>query len=188
MDAIEIFFAFYGVLLALAAAKVLSGAARVVAHRKTISIGWTTPLLMLLLLFDLASFVTSAWRNLGAIDVEMRLVFSCMLAAGAYYVSALLMVPEDLAKHPDLDAWFTEHKRFAVGGILAANILGFELVQMMIKGPLEGIVSRWSGFTGVMNLAFYTLVAVLFVIRNRATNIVMLATLNAMYLVVLIAF
>ncbi|KQV62524.1 MULTISPECIES: hypothetical protein [unclassified Caulobacter] len=188
MDAIEIFYACYGVALALAFAKVLAGAARLISHRKTIRIGWATPLLMLLLLCDVASAVTSAWRNLGVADVGVRLVLASLLAAGAYYVTASLVVPEDLAEGADLDAWFHDNKRFMAGGLLAANLLGFEVVQSLIKGPGEMLAGRWTGFSGVMNLVFYALVLVLMVVRNRVTELVMLATLNAIYVLVLLVF
>ncbi len=188
MDAIEIFFAFYAVLLALATGKLLSGAARLLEHRKTIRIGWLTPLLMLLLTFDLASFVTGAWRTLGVADISFRLVFTCLLASGAYYVAASLAAPRDLEAHPDLDAWFAEHKRWTVGGLLAANLLGFEVVQLLIKGPVEMLSSRWTGFSAVMNLIFYALIVLLIAVRNKVVDLVMLVTLNALYLVVLVAF
>lgn len=188
MDAIEIFFTFYGVLLALATSRLVLGAARLLEHRKTIRIGWLTPLLILLLLFDLASFVTGAWRTLGVADVSFRLVFVCLLAAAGYGVAAVLVVPTNLEAHPDLDAWFAEHKRYAVGGILAANLFGFEVVQLLIKGSVETLASRWTGFSAVMNLLFYALVVLLLAIRNKVVDLVMLITLNALYFVVLVAF
>jgi len=188
MDAIEIFFAGYGVMLALAFAKILAGGARLIGRRKTIRLGWATPLLMLLLLFDLASAMTSAWRNLGVADIGVRLVLACLLSAGAYYVAASLVVPDDLADGADLDAWFYDNKRFMAGGLLAANLLGFEVVQSLIKGPGEMLAGRWTGFSGVMNLVFYALVLVLMVVRNRVTELVMLATLNAIYVLVLLVF
>ena len=177
-----------GALLELSFAKVLAGATRLVAHRKTIRIGWATPLLMLLLLFDLASAVSSAWRNLGVADVGVRLVLACLSAAGAYYVAASLAVPETLEDGLDLDTWFRDHKRYMAGGILAANLLGFELVQSLLKGPAEMAAARWTGFSGVMNLVFYALVAMLMLVRNRATELFMLATLNLIYVLVLVVF
>jgi hypothetical protein len=39
-----------------------------------------------------------------------------------------------------------------------------------------------------MNLVFYGLLITLVLIRNRATNIVMLATLNAIFVLVLLIF
>jgi hypothetical protein len=188
MDAIELFYAAYGVLLALAFAKVLSGTARLVSHRKTIRIGWATPLLMLLLLFDLASSITNAWRQLGTADPSLRLVVACLTAAGAYYLAASLVVPEVLVEDADLERRFAATKLFTVGGLLVANLMGAQVVEALIKGPAEVIATRWTGFSAVMNFAFYGLVLALLLIRNRATNIIMLATLNAIFVLVLLVF
>jgi hypothetical protein len=188
MDAIDIFFVFYGALLALAAAKVLSSAARLIRHRATVRIGWATPLLLLLLLFDLSSMITGAWRILGVADPNIRLVAACLGAAGAYYLAATLAVPETLAEDEDLHAHYRTTKHFTVGGVLVANLLGAEVVQLMLRGPSEAIAARWTGFPGVMSLVFYGLLITLLLIRNRATNIVMLATLNVIFVLVLLIF
>ena len=186
MDAIEIFFVFYGALLALSVAKILSGVTRLARHRGRI--GWLTPLLILLLLFDLASFVNSAWRELGAADAGMRLVVACLGAASAYYVAGSMVVPERLAEGDDLDDHYLATKRFTVGGLLVANLLGSQLVQMMVRGLPDFLAARWNGFSGVMNLVFYGLLATLLIIRRRAPSIVMLATLNAIFVLVLLVF
>lgn len=188
MDAIEILFAFYGALLALAAAQLLSGLVRVLKHRDTVRLGWTTPLLVLLLIFDLAACATNGWQALGSADMSLRLVLTCMLAAGAYYMSATLVLPDNPADQPDLDAWFGQNKRFVVGGMLAGNLLGFEVLQAIVRGLGETITTRWTGFGALMNAMFYLLLLVMVLVRNRATDIVMLIVLNALYVIGLLNF
>ena len=186
MDAIELFLAFYGALLALATAKTLSGVARLIVHRAAIRIGWLTPLLVLLLLFDLISMVNTSWRLLGVADSNMRLVAACLGAAGAYYLAATLAVPETLGEGQDLDAHYRETKRFTIGGVLTANLLGSQAVQLMLQGPSEFVSARWTGFPGVMSLLFFGLLLTLLLIRNRMINIIMMATLNAIFVLVLL--
>jgi len=188
MDAIEIFFAAYGALLALAFAQLTGGVARILERRATIRIGWTTPLMLLLLAFDISSFVAGLWRELGTADPSFRLVAACLAAGGSYYVAAALVAPKVLADGDDLDAHFDRTRPIVVSGLLLANLFGSQVVQLILKGPAELIASRWTGLTAVMNLLFYGLVLVLLLVRNRATSIVMLATLNALFLVVLVAF
>ncbi len=188
MDAIEIFFVFYGALLALSAAKLLSGATRLASRWGTIRIGWTTPLLMLLLLFDIASFVNTAWRELGVADPGLPLLVACLTAASAYYVAATMVVPETLADDADLDLHYRKTKYFTVGGVLVANLVGSQVVQLMLKGLPEFLAARWNGFSAVMNLVFYGLLVTLLLLRNRATSIIMLATLNAIFVLVLLIF
>lgn len=188
MDAIEVLFAFYGALLALAAAKLLSGLVRLLQHRQNVRLGWTTPLLLLLLVFDLAACVTNGWQALGSADMSLRLVLTCMLAAGAYYMSSSLVIPENLVDYADLDVWYGQNKRFVVGGMLVGNLLGFEVLQAIVRGLDEAIATRWTGFGALMNLMFYLLLLVMVLVRNRATDIGMLVVLNALYLIGLLNF
>lgn len=188
MDAIEVFFAFFGALMALAAGKLLSGVVRLLEHRTTIRIGWTTPLLALLLVLDLTACVTNGWKAMGAADMSLRLVLVCMLAASAYYIAASLVTPKDLAAQPDLDAWYGANKRYVVGGMLVGNLLGFEVLQAIISGPAEMIATRWTGFSALMNLMFYLLLVVLMLIRNRAVDLIMLVLLNALYFIAVVSF
>lgn len=188
MDAIEVFFAFYGALLALAAAQLMAGVTRLVKHRGSVRIGWMTPLLISLLVLDLTACATNGWRTLGSADMSLRLVLVCVLAAGAYYLAASLAIPDSLADHADLDAWYGQNKRIVVGGMLAGNLLGFEILQVAVRGIDEAVITRWTGFSALMNAMFYLLLLVMVLIRNRATDIVMLIVLNALYLLSIFNF
>lgn len=185
MDAIEIFFAVYGVLLALAAAKLLSAIVRLVRRRDTIRIGWTTPLLMLLLLLDLCSFVNNASQLMGSADLNLAVVTTGVLSSGVYYLAASFVTPEDFADWPDLDVYYERHKHFVIGGMLIASLLGFELTSLLVKGLAATITERWTGLQAALVLAYYLLIGVLLFIRDRAINIVMLGTLSAIYCVVI---
>jgi hypothetical protein len=186
MDAIEVLFAFYGALLALAAGKLLSGVVRLVKQREAVRVGWTTPLLTLLLVFDLAACATNGWRTLGSADMSLQVVLVCMLAAGAYYFAASLAIPDGPTDTTDLDAWYRQNKRYVVGGMLAGNVLGFELLQVLIRGVDEAFTTRWTGFSALMNGMFYLLLVVLMLMRSRATDIALLVVLNALYVIALV--
>ena len=188
MDAIEIFFAAYGALLALAVGGLITRGARLIEHRAAIRIGWLTPLLMLLLLFDMASFLSAAWRTLGASEPGQRLVLACLGAAAAYNFATRLVVPTVVTDGLDLDAWYDRQKRYVLGALILGNLLGVELAQAIATGSLTIVAAHWTGLALVLNSAFYGMLVVLMLIRNRATNILLLATLNALYLTVTIAF
>lgn len=187
MDAIEVLYCFYGALMALAAARLFSGAARLLEHRAGVRLGWTTPLLVLLLAFDLAACATNGWKTLGTADMGLRVVLACMLAGGAYYAAASLVIPRDFAAQPDLDAWAKDHKRYVVGAMVLGNLLGFEALQALISGAPEMIATRWTGFSALMNLTYYVLLIVLMLVRNRVFDVALLAVLNLLYIVSLVA-
>lgn len=188
MDAIEIYFAAYGALLALAVAKLLSSAARLIRARETIKLGWITPLLMLLVLLDICSFLNSASRIMGQADVGLGLVTNGVLACSFYYLIASLVAPDDLAAWPDLNAYYEKHKRWVVGGMIVGSLLGFEVTSVLVRGFSETLQVRWMGLHATLLLAFYSLIVALFFVRNRAANLVLLAMLNAIFVVVMFTF
>jgi hypothetical protein len=188
MDAIEIFFAAYGALLALAVARLLSSAARLIRARETVKIGWATPLLMLLLLLEICSFLTNASKIMGLADLGLGVVTNGIVAAGCYFLIASLVAPDDLTAWPDLDAYYDKHKSLVVGGMIVGSLLGFEVTSLLVRGFAESVQVRWMGLRATLLLAFYSLIVVLFLIRNRAANLVLLAMLNAIFVVVMFTF
>lgn len=188
MDAIEIFFAAYGVLLALAIAKVVSSAARMIRARATIKLGWATPLLMLLVVLDTCSFLNSASKIMGQADLSLGVVTNGMLACGFYYLIALLVAPDDLEAWPNLNAYYEKHKPLVVGGMIAGSLLGFEVTSVLVRGFMETVQVRWMGLHATLLLAFYSLIVALFFVRNRAVNLILLAALNAIFVVVMFTF
>lgn len=188
MDAIEIFYGAYGALLALAIGKLMTSVASLIRKRSDIHIGWLTPLLILLLLLDICSFINSASRLMGLADLSLGIVSTGILACAVYYLAATLVAPDDFAAWPDLDAYYDQHKRLVVGAITVASLLGFELSSALVKGFAETFQARWMGLQATLLLAFYLLVVALFVVRNRAVNVVLLAILNAIFVVVMFTF
>lgn len=188
MDAIEIFFTVYGALIALTVVRLLSSVVRLIRVRESVQIGWTTPLLALLLLLDICSFTNNASRVVGLADLTLGTISASVAACGVYYVTAALAVPDDFDKWPALDAYFDRHKRFIVGGMILASLLGFELTSLLAKGLSATMAERWTGLGGAMSLSYYLLLGVLFFIRNRAINLIMMATLCAIYFVVIGTF
>lgn len=188
MDAIEIYFGAYGALLALAVAKLVSSAVRMMRNRSAVRVGLLTPLLMLLILADLCSLINSASKLMGLADLSLRLVTVSMSAAGLYSMIAAMAAPDDFAEWPDLNAYYDKHKRILIGGLLAGSLLGFEVTTTLVKGFTETLHTRWMGLHAALFLAFYLLMIALLVVRNRIANLVMLSVLNAIFLVVMLTF
>lgn len=188
MDAIEIFFTVYGALMALALAKLLANAVRIARARDSIRIGWLLPLFILLLLLDICSLINYGGRVLGLADLSLRLVTNGVLTASAYYIAATLAGPEDLAKTPDLDDYYDRHRPVLIGALALGSVLGFEGNSLLIRGLSETLQVRWMGLNAALLLAFYTLITVLLFVRNRAINRLALASLNAIFVVLLLTF
>ena len=108
-----------------------------------------------------------------------------MLAASGYYLAGRLIAPTNLADRTDLDAYYDRYKVWVIGGILIASVLGFEVMSVLVKGLEETARTRWVGLSAPLVSSFYLILGVLLVIRNRATNLFLLATLNAIFVTAL---
>lgn len=73
MSAFEFFFSFYGLVLGLSVAVIATGVARAFKHRKTVKIGWKTPMLALFVAFDIATF----WTRPGPISAPPPIATAC---------------------------------------------------------------------------------------------------------------
>ncbi len=60
MSAFEFFFSFYGLVLGLSVAVIATGVARAFKHRKTVRVGWKTPMLAAFVALDIATFWDAA--------------------------------------------------------------------------------------------------------------------------------
>ena len=103
MNGFDLLFSLLSLLLGLAMAEILGDLGRVIDRRSTLTIGWLTPLLALLVLFDLGSFWRSAYEYRKVLVANDLTVSGVLAFASAYYLIATLVVPEDLEGVQDLN-------------------------------------------------------------------------------------
>lgn len=123
MNDFEFCFSFYGLLLGLAVAEVAVKLADAIGSRKKVVMGWLTPLLAVFILFDLAGFWMWAWANRNGLTVSWMLVLGGLIVAVTYFLAAALVFPRRPDEWPQLDEYYWQHKRFVVGGVIAANLV-----------------------------------------------------------------
>lgn len=178
MSSFEFVFSLFGLVLGLSIAEVLAGFARTVQVRKRVRIGWLTPLLGLVLMIDLVSFWTGAWRERDALRVALEPMLFATLIAGIYYVASRLVFPEDQDAWPVLDAWFMDQKGLVVGAVLGCNLLALAGVYV-----LHGSAALSTGrFAGNAIVAVVTLLLIF--TRNRRLSLALLLAMVALYWVV----
>ncbi len=85
MDNFSFVFSLFGLLMGLALAEVIGGFGGAIELRHKIRVGWLSPLLGLLIAFDLTSFWMVAWQVREAIPVNFL-----SLAGGAGHLRHLL--------------------------------------------------------------------------------------------------
>lgn len=148
MSAFEFFFSFFGLILGLSVAEVMTGVARVLKRRERIKVGYVTPLLAILLLVDLASFWSNTWGMMQDIQISLGLLVVGVMVAGVYFLAASLLFPEDMDEWSSLDSFYDSHKRWVVGGVWSANMLsGFAFTAFVVPPD-----QFWADMTSVQSI------------------------------------
>jgi uncharacterized membrane protein (UPF0136 family) len=140
MSAFEFFFSFYGLVLGLSVAVIATGVARAFKHRKTVPVGWKTPLLAAFVALDIATFWDAAWVNFSTAPYSYGLLIAGLVVATIYFVATSLIFPEPDDEVQDLDAHFWANKRAVMLLLILANLMmliGAVCVSMAKSGGLE---------------------------------------------------
>lgn len=128
MSAFEFFFSFYGLLLGLSVAVLATGAARAFKHRRTVRIGWLTPVLATFVALDIVTFWDAAWNNFRHLPYSYGLLIAGMVVATIYFVAASLIFPDETDQVTSLDDHFWSHRRAVLVLLILANMLSMLLV------------------------------------------------------------
>ena len=176
MDNFSFVFSLFGLLMGLALAEVIGGFGKAVELRHRIRIGWLSPLLGLLICFDLTSFWMTAWGIRAAIPLNFLSLAAGLIIFGLYYLIAQLAFPEDIERWPDLDVYYWEHKRWLLGGIYTCNLLALAGEQIIGLHPFAGLANNWVPMT-----AFTLGMAAVIVLKGKRTNIALLLYQIALY-------
>lgn len=174
MSAFEFLFSFYGLLLGLTMAEVVSGFSRALDAREQRPMGIILPLLTVALIFDIAFQWGAAWRDFREVEFSFRFLVAAVFMTLAYYFSATQLFPREQSKATSLDEHFFSHRRAILGGVLFANVLVFAdsmTKQWMLSGS---DVVFWSRI-GTYGFWFATLITAL-VAKSRRVVVVALVT------------
>lgn len=154
MSAFEFFFSFYGLVLGLSVAVLATGAARAFKHRKTVKVGWKTPLLALFAAFDIATFWDAAWTNLGKAPYSYGMLLAGLAVAIVYFIAASLIFPEPEDEATSLNRHFEANKRPVLLLLILANALMVALCLTMLVGrPGFMAMAIGYGFTFLIYVA-----------------------------------
>lgn len=156
MSAFEFFFSFYGLMLSLSVGTLAIGAARAFKHRKTVPVGWLTPLLAVFVALDIATFWDSAWTNFRHLPFSYGLLVAGLAIAAVYFVAASLIFPDETDRPETLNDHFWANKRAVLILLIVANLLG-------LAGALGANWTRENGMALMMGYGFNVAVYLLLV-------------------------
>ena len=122
MDRFSFFFAFYGLILGLAATEVLSGLAGFASERRIRSLEPQTALLALVVFILVCATWIDAWDTLQGISLNFEGLWAPILTATFYYLAATMVFPRDPSEYDRLADYFSRKKSFVAAMLLAAEI------------------------------------------------------------------
>jgi hypothetical protein len=175
MSAFGLVFSLAGLVLGLSLAEVLRGLTKAMKTRRKMRIGWLTPLLALLVCFDLTSFWTSAWELHDAIPPTWPALFLGFVITGTYYAAATMVFPDEPNEWESYDAYFFAHKRLVLGAVLTCNVIVL-LIAVVMRGLPQPDLRAW-----LTQYSFFPLLVVAIAVKWRWLNLVLLSVLSALY-------
>ena len=122
MSSFEFFMAFYGLLLGLAFAELMSGIASLLRERTPPRLGIITPLVAAIVFVEMLAEFVDAWNRLQEVKIAFLPLLVPTVIALIYFAVAVILVPRDLSEWPSLDDYFDRRKRWIVGLLLAVNL------------------------------------------------------------------
>lgn len=141
MSAFEFFFSFYGLLLGLSVAALVSGFAQVLHERERVRFGWLTPMLATFVALDVATFWNQAWVIFRGAPYNSALLILGLAVAATFYIAASVTFPrvtaEGVRTRIDLDEHFWAHRRLVLGCLLAANLIVMALFGVLMAANTE---------------------------------------------------
>ena len=172
MEEFNFFFGFFGLLLGLSVAAMLTRLAEVISDRR--KIGWLTGLLASFVLCDITSFYVWSWPNRADVVIDFPTLFGGLVIAGSYFIATTLVFPR-VTSEEDLDKHYWLNKRFILAGIIFANAL-ISAATLWNHPPIAG---DWQFYFN-QSLYWLPLIA-LPVSRSRRVDIALLVVLIGQY-------
>ena len=183
MDQFSFFFGFYGLILGLAVAELLSGFARLVRARAVRKIDARTALLATFIFLLLCATWIDAFRN-PEVTLDFSGLWAPILIATCYYLAASVIFPTDEAEFDRLDDYFSERKWFVVAMIFSADIFyNIQLFGIYVSEFADRPANFWLVLLP-FNLLINSLYIALLVMKGRRANIACLAGLNMAFVAI----
>jgi hypothetical protein len=171
----EFVFSLFGLLLGLSLVEVLSGFGKALKARKSLRIGWLTPLLAVLVMLDLTSFWTAAWALRDNLPVKFLILMLLLLFTGAYYLVSTLVFPDDPHSEADYDQHYWKNKQIIAASVFALNLPNYTIDWM------RGGIFVDDRFGIIVATAFMIALLALCFARGRTANLILLVLLIAAY-------
>lgn len=183
MERFNFFFAFYGLILGLAATEILKGFGVFVRTRSLNKIDIPTALLALFIFLDICATWIDAWQSLRGVSLDFSGLWAPLLLATLYYLAATVVFPRDEKDVEDLSNYYYERKTFVVGALLVAEFLVNYTYLPRAQAMLAASPTAFWFWYIPYNVAIKGAFVALLFLQTRRANIIALSALIFLFLV-----
>lgn len=171
MDRFEFFFTFYGLILGLAAAEILSSLGAYVRARPLRSLELQSGLLAFLTFLVICATWIDAWVTRDTFELSFASMFAPIGSATAYYLAAVVVLPKEESDFDAMSAYFLRRKKFVVSMLIAAEVFQKIVFLPIFAQTLAEAPAVFWLLMFPINIALFALWTVLLVAQKRRTII-----------------
>jgi hypothetical protein len=183
MDRFSFFFAFYGLILGLGVAELLSGFAGMVRAHALKKLEAQTALAALLTFV----LIVATWVDTFTMDRSITLSFGDLwapiLLATFYYLAAAVIFPRDPGQFAHLRAYFAARRKFVIGMLFAAELVDTWANRSWFVDKYLHHPDVFWGYLVPYNIVIKGVFLALFLLRGRRATIALLAAQLLVFMV-----
>lgn len=183
MDRFAFFFAFYGLMLGLGVAELLSGFAGIVRAHALKKLEPQTSLVALLTFILICATWVDAWNMDRSVTLNFGDLWAPILVATFYYLAAAVIFPRDPRQFSHLRAYFAARRKFVIGMLFAAEIVDLYVNRAFLIHRYHYNPGAFWGWNVPYNIAIKGVFLALFLVRGRRATIVLLVAQILIFIV-----
>lgn len=172
MDEFEVFFTFYGLILGLAAAEILSSLGGLVRDGSLRSLRLQPALLALLTFLIICATWIDAWTLRASFSLDFRSLWAPIGAATAYYLAAVVVLPKRAADWEDADRYFATRKLFVVLALVAAELFVKIMFLPQFQDQLTTKPMLFWFHAVPLNVAIFAAFAAMGLAKSKRANLI----------------
>ena len=181
MDAFNVAFSLFAIVLGLSLVEVLTGFARALKRRRVVHLGWLTPLAAIFVMLDLTSFWEFGWGARRFVSPQYGYLLIGLFVSGLYYLAASLIFPSEFGEGgremqgADFDAHYMQHRAQVFGAVTLCDII--EVAPVFIIRFHEIPARVW-----IENVLQFAALLTCILSRSKRANLAALTLLIGIYL------
>lgn len=183
MDRFAFFFTFYGLILGLGVAELLSGFAGMVRAHALKKLETQTALVALLTFILICATWVDAWDMERSITLNFDDLWPPILLATFYYLAAAVIFPRDPGQYRHLRAYFAARRKFIIGLLFAAELIDLYANRAFMIDRYEHDPAAFWGWYVPYNIAIKLVFLLLLLVRARRMTIALLIAQILLFLV-----